>query len=462
METASFIVIGGPESAPAVRLKEKLDTLLNARAMNGGARPDVLLLPCAYATAASDGEAGMRMFDAVRRLPGDVPRLVLLADWCRQSCLRDLATEAGVQVAGLFEALRRRCPSGTRLGVLGGDDESTRQALTQHLQSDDLLLLYPSEASRLLPAAAWEATADAAAQLGQACRDLRDQGATLILLADATIARLAERWLPGQPDFVDPWQIYAEYALALPVTPHPAAFKIGVVGGLGPAATVDFLDKLVRNTPASGDQDHFKVVVEQNPQIPDRTAFLLGDGDDPTLALYAACKRVEADGASLIAIPCNTAHAYVSRLQPFLNIPVVNMLAVTADYIAERFPPATKVGLLATRGTVASRVYHDVILPRGFDLLVPDEKNQALVMNAIYGPQGVKAGFTSGACRDELLQALQSLVVRGAEVIILGCTELPLILVQDDAMPVGDRRVAVLDPTTLLARRCVQLGQQAG
>ncbi len=108
----------------------------------------------------------------------------------------------------------------------------------------------------------------------------------------------------------------AEYAKALLSLegPRPKPFKVGLIGGLGPAATVDLYDKLVRFTPAKCDQEHFKVVVEQNPQTPDRTAALLEGGVDPTLALYNGASRLEADGCDAIIIPCNTAHAFIPYL----------------------------------------------------------------------------------------------------------------------------------------------------
>jgi aspartate racemase len=133
----------------------------------------------------------------------------------------------------------------------------------------------------------------------------------------------------------------------------------------------------------------------------------------------------------------------------------------TVEYIKHAFPEPKVIGLLATNGTIKSGVYHDVVAKAGFPLLVPDPENQALVMEAIYGKQGVKAGFTSGQCVDDLLRALSSLTQRGAEVIILGCTELPLLIAQNVALPVAGKVVTVLDPTEILARKCVSLCQPA-
>jgi len=212
--------------------------------------------------------------------------------------------------------------------------------------------------------------------------------------------------------------------------------------------------KVVRNTPAGRDQDHLKLVVDQNPQIPDRTAHLAGAGPDPTLALYAACLRLQEAGAGLIAIPCNTAHAFISRLQPRLAVPIVDMLAATADRARALLPAGAAVGLLATDGTVRSRLYDAAFAATGLGLVVPDAAHQRLVMEAIYGGDGIKAGRTEGACRDRLLAALRHLAGRGARAVVLGCTELPLVLRGAD-VDVDGLRLRLLDPTGVLAQACV-------
>jgi aspartate racemase len=109
---------------------------------------------------------------------------------------------------------------------------------------------------------------------------------------------------------------------------------------------------------------------------------------------------------------------------------------------------------------VRSHVYHDVVERTGFRLVVPDEDYQQKVMNSIYGEKGVKAGYTEGKCKADLLQALEHLVQKGAGVIILGCTELPLLLSQTDGFPVAGKSVVVLDPTEILARKCVSLSRR--
>lgn len=232
-------------------------------------------------------------------------------------------------------------------------------------------------------------------------------------------------------------------------------FKIGVVGGVGPAATIDFLTKLLRHTPATCDQEHLPFVVEQNPQIPDRTAFLLGRGADPTLSLYATCQKLQAGDADLIAIPCNTAHAFIDKLQPRLQVPIENMMTATVEHICAALPAVRRVGLLATTGTLSSGVYQRALAAAGLEQIAPRSDGQAWVMNAIYGPLGVKAGYTSGQCVEDVSAAIKQLGTLGAEAVILGCTELPVILPQRQFMLTSGVRVELIDPTDILAARCV-------
>ncbi|MCV0429680.1 MAG: amino acid racemase, partial [Roseibium sp.] len=246
---------------------------------------------------------------------------------------------------------------------------------------------------------------------------------------------------------------YALHALRATEADHHRKFKVGVVGGVGPAATVDFMGKLVGATQASRDQDHIKVLVEQNPQIPDRTENLVSNGTDPTVALYSTCKKLERGGADMIAIPCNTAHAYVDRIQRHLDIPIVSILSTTTDHITEQSPETGRVGILATNGTIHSGLYQQALTDAGLGFVVPDETHQALVMDAIYGPKGVKAGYTDGLCKEQIARAFAHLVTNGAEAVILGCTELPLIVSENKE----DLGALPIDPTDVLARKCVQL-----
>jgi aspartate racemase len=427
----------------------------------GKKRPEVLF-PRFSTNAAEAGPPGVdassarkiRTFDVVWNFERQGVDAVLLPDFSNEAFIDEIEAEVTVPIVNLQCALLRylydKYLPGERVGILCADQLREEGFFDRFLR---WTLLYPAHSIDGADGASPE-------RLAEACRDLVNQGAQAILVADMALSTLVESLQAQGFPAVDALHVHAQYA-ALVQQKKIRPFKIGIVGGVGPAATVDFLDKIVRNTPAQRDQGHIKIVVEQNPQIPDRTAHLLKGKTDPTIALYAACKRLEADGASIVTIPCNTAHAFVGRIQPFLSIPIVNMLQETAKAIRRNHDGCSKVGLLATSGTIESRVYHDAIIPAGFDLIVPDAENQERVMNAIYGPRGAKAGFTQGECYDDLLAALISLARRGADVIILGCTELPLLLAQNDAFPIDGKTVAVLDPTDILARKCVRLSQQA-
>jgi aspartate racemase len=400
---------------------------------------------------------------------------VILPCFISHAFLDELIPEIRLPVVNLMEALRshidQRYPETKKLGVLTSDYVRKHRLFERYFDSDRWQLIYPRpEVQRdcLMPAIYGAQGIKSGYLRGpsvelveRACRDLIEQGAEIIAPGFTEIPIVAEVLCERGLPVIDANQVYARYAVDFGGEAPVRPFKIGVVGGVGPAATVDLMNKIVRNTPARRDQEHIKVVVEQNPQIPDRTENLIGEGADPTVALYATCKKLEADEADLIVIPCNTAHAFVERIQPYLSIPIINMLFETVDYLRQNHPGRQVVGLLATTGTVRSRVYHDIVEKAGLSLLVPDEAHQAKVMSAIYGEKGVKAGFTEGECKDDLMQALVHLVERGAEVVILGCTELPLLMAQDEGFKVAGKTIVLLDPTEILARKCVSLAPSA-
>ena len=427
------------------------------------------------ARSASQNGRKFYVFDMIRSFESRQVDALILPCFISHTFIDELQAEVRLPIVNFVEALvehiRRRYPAVRKLGVLTSDYVRAKGLFERYFPASQWELVYPRDDIQraCLMTAIYGAEGIKAGYLQgasvdlltAACNDLTGQGAELIVPGFAEIALVVDTLTARGVPIFDANQVYARYAASHRACALARPFKIGVVGGVGPAATVDFMNKIVRNTHARRDQDHVKLVVEQNPQIPDRTEYLIGDGADPTIALYSTCKKLEADDADLIAIPCNTAHAFVERIQPHLSIPVVNMLFETVEHIRTAFAEPPVVGLLATSGTIKSGVYHDALARAGLTLLVPDQPNQALVMAAIYGEQGVKAGFTAGQCVDDLLSALTSLVRRGAEVIILGCTELPLLIGQNDAFPVAGKVVVILDPTEILARKCVSLCQPA-
>jgi aspartate racemase len=215
-----------------------------------------------------------------------------------------------------------------------------------------------------------------------------------------------------------------------PVTEVKGARKktIGILGGMGPAATADFYRRIVDSTRAMRDQDHLHVLIDSQPEVPDRTAFLFGQGTDPTPVLLTMARSLEQAGADLLVIACNTAHAFAAQVAASVRVPLVNWIEEVTSATTARQPGLRRIGLLATNGTISSGLYQEAFASHDVQVLVPDRAAQGRVMEAIYGPAGVKSGSTDlGAARDATEAAGRALVERGAEAILLACTELSVL-----------------------------------
>ena len=221
---------------------------------------------------------------------------------------------------------------------------------------------------------------------------------------------------------------------------------IGIIGGMGPLATADLFEKIVGHTKAACDQEHLHVVIDSNTNIPDRTAALLHGGADPLPELTGSARRLEAMGADVLIMPCNTAHSYYDGISAAVSVPVLHMVRLTAQALVER--GVKKAGLLATDGTVQTGIYQKSFAGSGVELLTPDEAGQRAVMEMIY--QGVKAGDMGFDARPAR-QAMERLLAAGAEVLILGCTELPL------AVKLYGIDLPAVDPTLELALAAIRL-----
>lgn len=405
------------------------------------------------------------VYDMLKNMEADNRDIALVPCFISQTFLDEICPEIGIKVLGIADAIKAHLMtkgSYVRIGVLTSNYVRKTRYLETFFKSD-FEVVYPSDQcqSDLMHAIygpnglkSGTPSTKTKQKFLTACAHLVDKGANLVLPGFTDIpALLGDIYEQSSVEILNCNQIYADYVVKAAVSPRQRRFKVGVVGGIGPAATVDFMDKIVLNTTASKDQEHIKVVVEQNPQIPDRTQYLVGNGSDPTIALYATCKKLEQAGANVIAIPCNTAHAFVDRIQPNISVSIINMLTETITEITSMYPDTRKVGLLATKGTIQSGLYHNAAVAAGLELIVPDESTQSIIMDAIYGTKGVKAGYTEGHCCEQVIKALKYLESRSATVAILGCTELPLV------MPAlkNPTRLTLLDPTNILARRCVAL-----
>lgn len=196
---------------------------------------------------------------------------------------------------------------------------------------------------------------------------------------------------------------------------------LGILGGLGPMATVYFYEMLTRHTQAVCDQDHIDVIINSRATTPDRTAYILGEStDNPFDVMAQDAQRLVTFGADMLAIPCNTAHYFYDRLNESVQVPILNMVEQT---VLRAKSECDKVGILATTGTVQTRTYQRICEQHGLACAVPDAQKQQAVMDIIYGDikQGKPADMQAFA---EVTNALRA---DGCTRVILGCTELSLI-----------------------------------
>ncbi len=209
-------------------------------------------------------------------------------------------------------------------------------------------------------------------------------------------------------------------------------------------ATAYFMEQIIRMTDVPCDQEHIPMVIYNVPAIPDRTRHILGLSDeDPSVMMLETGKKLVGDGVSEIAIPCITASYYYDRLAPNLPVPVVNGIKETAEYLEEQ--KVTRVGIMATDGTVTCKLFNRELEKAGITCIYPDPEHQKEVMHLIY--ENVKAGKPVEMSR--FLKVTEHLQAQGVQRILLGCTELSVIK-RDCPVP-----AICLDVMEVMARRCV-------
>jgi aspartate racemase len=226
---------------------------------------------------------------------------------------------------------------------------------------------------------------------------------------------------------------------------------IGIMGGMGPEAGADLLLKIIAATPARTDQEHLHVILDSNAKTPNRVDALLKGGEDPTSMLQASARRLEQAGAELLVIACNTAHLFHGRVVEAVQVPVLHIADETVNKILRNYPEARAVGVLASSATAHLRLYHARLEERGLRAISPGPEDQAIIQGVI---ESVKAGDKGPTVRDRLAEVVERLVARGAQLLVTGCTELPLVL-RD-----GEAAVPVLDPTQALAEAAVRLARE--
>jgi len=226
---------------------------------------------------------------------------------------------------------------------------------------------------------------------------------------------------------------------------------VGIMGGMGPAATLDLFYKILKATPAKRDQDHIHIIIDNFPQIPDRTAFLLGKGANPLPYILKSVRTLERANVDVLCMPCNTAHYFVEDIRKATPLPFISIIESTLNEIRSRFEDSKNIGLLATDGTIIGKVYHKVFEAEGYNIITLSEEKQHEVMRIIYS---IKAGKMEENVQpfEEIIEHMKFL---GSELVILGCTELPILL------KYFEPSIPVIDATSCLAKEIVNFATES-
>ena len=221
----------------------------------------------------------------------------------------------------------------------------------------------------------------------------------------------------------------------------------GVIGGMGPDATVDFMRRVLAATPASGDDDHVRMLVDQDPKIPSRQRAILGDGESPGPHLASIASRLEASGCDFLVMPCNTAHVFLDDILAATELPLLSIIDVTMAGVSET--GSTSAGLLATAACVHAGIYQDAMAAAGVEPVLQTGAEIGELSRLI---GRIKTGDHGAAARAEAQRLGAALVDRGADAIVLGCTELPIVLDAGDiAAPMMSSNEALAKATVAIA-----------
>ncbi len=239
-----------------------------------------------------------------------------------------------------------------------------------------------------------------------------------------------------------------------PLKPHPVP---GLLGGMGPESTLDFYRRIFEISLAQGarrDQDHLQVLISILPQTPDRTAAILGEGENPLPYLMESASRLELAGADFLVLICNTAHYYLNDLRQRCNLPILSFEEETLHHLQTHHKGPKKIGLLATRGTYHAGIYQRQLETGGFSVLLP-EKDLERLMEALYGPRGIKSIGLNAEARRTIEHIARTMVEQGADLLLLACTEISL------ALRESRLDVSIVDAAEVTARRVVEIATTA-
>lgn len=202
---------------------------------------------------------------------------------------------------------------------------------------------------------------------------------------------------------------------------------VGVIGGLGPMATLDFFERILKRTKALREQDHLRLIIDNNTKIPDRNAYKRGEGPSPGPALATSARGLEQAGADFIVMACNTTHAWEAEIRAAINVPFISIIEETTKVVADLRPEAA--GVLAVDACLSSNLYQEALTKRGVKPVLLGADSQKTFMELVYR---IKNGDTGDVVKRSMATLAKRLEAQGAEVIIAGCTEVPIVLTADD------------------------------
>lgn len=229
---------------------------------------------------------------------------------------------------------------------------------------------------------------------------------------------------------------------------------LGIIGGMGPEATAQLYMKIIKATKVKKDQEHFRIVIDSNPKIPDRTRAILGLGESPVPYIIETANNIKKMGADIACIPCITSHYFYDEIAAGTDLKIIHALEELNLYIHREFPGTKRIGVLATTGTRNTRIFDKYL--KDVSIIYPDDQVQEkCVMEAIYGEgTGIKSGITDGKPVELLKEAGEHVIGKGAEVVILGCTEIGLVLSADSLSRPS------IDPMNVMALVMIEKGRE--
>jgi aspartate racemase len=225
---------------------------------------------------------------------------------------------------------------------------------------------------------------------------------------------------------------------------------IGILGGLGPEATILVFQKILQHTPASKDQEHLRILIDNNPKIPERLPAITGSGPDPVPMMVSSGQALSRAGAEFIIIPCVTAHYFLPELRQKITLPILSMLDEAASVIRNSQPAIRKIGLLAAEGTMKVGLFQMRLSRDGVQTIIPEEDDRAEVQKLIFKIKDTRTKHNRQEISRKFGEIGERMITRGAEAILIGCTEISIVM-NPDEFSVGG-----FDALTILATAAIR------